>query len=282
MLLGGHAHQVEGVVGAAALPRGAGEVGGDGLAQPGVRVGGHESDPGQAAGDEVGEELVPRGAGFRGGHPHAEDFAVAVAVDAGSQQHHGIDDAAAFADLHRQRVGGHEREGAGRAEGPVAEVLDELVEVGGHPGDLGLRQRVDPQRLDELVHAAGADAGEVAVRDHGDQRGLGSFAALEEPLGEVGALAELGDRDLDGADPGVQVTVAVAVALARAPRCRAAPLGADDGVGIGRQERVDDRLQQRAHQIGAGFGQGFAEQAGRVDNVWCGHRDDSVREICGR
>ena len=100
----------------------------------------------------------------------------------------------------------------------MAELLDVLVELGGHPRDLRLRQRVDAEGLDQLVHPPGGDAGEVAVRDHGDQRGLGPLAALEQPLGEVGALAQLRDRDVDRADPGVQVAVPVAVALRGATR----------------------------------------------------------------
>jgi len=68
--------------------------------------------------------------------------------------------------------------------------------------------------------------------------------------------------------------VPVAVALGGAAGAGPAVFGADDGVGIGGQELVDDRLQQRAHQIGGCLGEGFAEQAGRVDNVGCGHRDD--------
>ena len=176
---------------------------------------GHQADTGQAAGDEVGEELVPRCPGFSGGYADAEDFAVAVAVDSGGQQRHRVDDPAAFADLHGQRVGGDERERARVGEGAVAEVLDDRVQISGHPRHLGLRESVDPQRLHQLVHPPGADAGEVTVRDDGDQRGLRTLATLEEPLGEVGARAELGDRDIDRADPSVQVTVPVAVALRR-------------------------------------------------------------------
>ncbi|GAA5210772.1 hypothetical protein GCM10025774_29090 [Microbacterium kyungheense] len=100
----------------------------------------------------------------------------------------------------RQGVGGDERERAGVTERTVPELFDGLVEVRRHPRHLGLGQRMDPEGLDELVHAPGGDAGEVAVRDHSDQRGLGPFAALEQPFREVGPLAELRDRDIDGAD----------------------------------------------------------------------------------
>jgi len=157
-----------------------------------------------------------------------------------------------------------------------------LVELGGHSRDLRLRQRVDAEGLDQLVHPPRGHPGEVAVGDHGDQRGLCALAALEQPFGEVGALAEFGDRHIDRADPGVEVAVAVAVALRCPARGGAAVLGADHGVGVRGQQGVDHRLQQRAHQIRRRLGEGFTEQACRVDNVRSGHRDDSVRECCER
>jgi hypothetical protein len=129
-------------VGAAPLPGRAGQVRRDRLDQPGVGVGGDQADPGQAAGDEVGEELVPRRHRFRlVATRRPEDLAVPVAVDPGGDQHDGVDHPAAFADLHRQRVRGHERERARLVQGAVAELLDVLVELGGHPGDLRLRRR---------------------------------------------------------------------------------------------------------------------------------------------
>ena len=57
--------------------------------------------------------------------------------------------------------------------------FDLLVELGGHPGDLGLGQGVDAQSLDQLVHPSGRDPGEVAVSDHGDQRRLRSLPAFK-------------------------------------------------------------------------------------------------------
>jgi len=43
---------------------------------------------------------------------------------------------------------------------------------------------MDPEGLDQLVHPPRRDAGEVVVRDDGDQRGLRAFAALQQPLRE--------------------------------------------------------------------------------------------------
>ncbi len=232
----GHAHEVRGVVGAAALPGGSGQVRCDRFDQALVGVTGDQTDTGQAAGDEVGEELVPRRPGLTRGHAHAEDLAVSVAVDAGGQQDHRVDHSAALSDLHGERVSSDEGERARSIEGAVAELLDVLIQLGGHPGDLRLRQGVDSQGLDQLVHPPGADAGEIAVGHHRDQRGLRALAALQEPLGEVGALPQLRDRHVDGADPGVQRAAAVAVALRRAARRGLPVLGAHDGVGIRGQQ----------------------------------------------
>src|SRR5699024_5522199 len=198
------------------------------------------------------------------------------------QQDDGIDHAPTLTDLHRQRVGRDECEGPGLVQGAVAELLDVLVQRLRHPADLRLRERVDAQGLHQLVHAAGGDTGEVAVRDDRDQRGFGAFAPLEQPLGKVGARAELGDRDVDRADPCVEVAMAVAVALRRTTSAGPPVLRAGNSVRVRGEQGVDHVLQQAAHQIRRRRGQGFTEQAGRVDNVRCGHRDDSVRGFCGR
>lgn len=58
-----------------------------------------------------------------------------------------------FTDFHRERVGHDERERPSLVERAVTELLDVLVEVGRHAGDLGLTQRVDPERLDELAYS---------------------------------------------------------------------------------------------------------------------------------
>ena len=126
----------------------------------------------------------------------------------------------------------------------MAELLDLLVEVGRHARDLRLRQRVDAQRLDELVHPARRDAREIAIRDDRDQRRLRSFAALEQPLRKVRPGPQLRDLHVDRADPSIQRALPVAVALRRPVRRRTSVLSTDDSIGIGRQQGVDHRLQQ--------------------------------------
>ena len=85
----------------------------------------------------IGPDLLPDRAGQvrRGGlarrDPQAKHLTATVGVHPGSNQHDGVDDAAALADLHRQRVGGDERERASVAERAVAELLNVLVELRG-------------------------------------------------------------------------------------------------------------------------------------------------------
>lgn len=55
-------------------------------------------DAAQALGEEVGEELVARSPGLGGRHT-IQHLPAPVVVDAGGQQHDGVDDAAALADL---------------------------------------------------------------------------------------------------------------------------------------------------------------------------------------
>jgi hypothetical protein len=74
--------------------------------------------------------------GLTGGCLDTEDLAVPVGVDPGGNEHGDVADPATLADLHRQRVRGHERVGAGvQRSGP--EVRDVAVEVTGHHADLG-------------------------------------------------------------------------------------------------------------------------------------------------
>ncbi len=98
---------------------------------------------------------------------------MAVAVDPRGDEHHGVDHPAALADLHAQRVGGHERERTRLVQGPVPEGLDLLVQIGGHPAHLGLRQGVDAQGLDQL--------GGTSRCDHREARSGGAIRRVETP-----------------------------------------------------------------------------------------------------
>ena len=157
-----------------------------------------------------------------------------------------------------------------------------LVELGSHPRHLRFRQGVNAEGLHQLVHPPSGNPGEVAVGDHRDQSRLGTLPALQQPLGEVGALTQFRDCDIDRASPSVEVAVAVAVAVRKAVRARLPPFGADHSVGVSGQQGVDHGLQQMPHQIGRRVTEGFTEHRCRVDNVGSGHRVDAFREGCRR
>jgi hypothetical protein len=242
-----------------------------------VRIGGDQLDPGQAAGDQVAEEPQPAGAVLAAGDVQAEDLPVSVGVDTGGHQGVHADDPAALADLEHQRVSGHEGERTGVDQRAGAELLHVRVEILRHLRDLGLGQRGDPQALDQLVHPARADSQQVAGRHHRGERPLGPLASLEQPLREVRPLAELGDLQVQGAGPGVEVTGPVAVAPVGSIRAGLPVGGAADRVGLSRHQGVDERGQQLAQQIRARLGQLFLEQTSGVDTGGDGHRGVLLR-----
>jgi hypothetical protein len=149
--LGGGGHQVRGVVGAAALPRRPGQGRSQGGDQAGVGVGGHQGDPGQAAGGQIAAERQPAGTVFGRRHVHAEDLPVAVGVHPAGDQDVHVDHPAALAHLHRQRIRRQKRVRA-LVERPAAEVGDLSVELASHHTDLGLAQPGDAELLDQLLH----------------------------------------------------------------------------------------------------------------------------------
>jgi hypothetical protein len=80
---------------------------------------------------------------------------------------------------------------------------------------LALAHPLHARGADQLVHRAGRDALDRGFLDHRRQRLLGGFPGLQEG-GEVGAAPKLRDPQLDRADAGLPVSVAVAVALHQA------------------------------------------------------------------
>ena len=93
---------------------------------------------------------------------------MAVIVDPGGVRDDGVDHAASFTRVHREGVGGDERERACIVEGAVAKVVVELVEVGGHTADLGLRQRVGAEGFHQL---GGTTRGDPRVTRGGEPCG---------------------------------------------------------------------------------------------------------------
>lgn len=82
----------------------------------------------------------------------------------------------------------------------------------------------------------------------GDERPLGRLARLEEGR-EVGALAQLGDPQVERAEPGLQRPVAVAVAPGRPPGAALVPAGADHPVHLELHQPLQHQLGHLLQEI---------------------------------
>jgi hypothetical protein len=206
---------------------------------------------------------------------------VPVEIHADRDQRVDVDDAAALADLLGQRIHPDERVRP-LVQGSVAECGHLLVKMLGHRTDLGLRQLGHAERLGELLDAAGGYAEQVSGGDHRDEGLLGPPAAFEEPVREATALTQLGDGQFDGAGAGVPLARAVAVAVVDAFVADLAVFGVAEGVGLRGHERVGERLDHRAQQIGTRRGEVVLGEGVQGHTVTCGHRADLLRDSTSR
>ncbi|OCQ85388.1 hypothetical protein A4260_11025 [Streptococcus pneumoniae] len=257
-------------MGSAALPGRCGQGGADRGHQAGVGVAGDQRDPGQAAGDQVAEERQPAGPVLGGGDLDAQDLSVALGVDAGGDQGVHPDDAACLAHLEHQGVGGEEgiRAGIERA-GPKR--LYGFVELFGHDRHLRLGKLCHTKCFDQALHPASGYSQQVAGRHHAGQCAFSSLAALQQPVREIAALAQLGDRDVDGCGTGVEITVAVAVALIGPLIAAFAVARPAQGVGFSPHQGGDERREQPAQQIRARLCELVSQKLLGVDKMRRGH-----------
>jgi hypothetical protein len=246
--LGDLGEQVAHVVGPAALPARADQRRGDGVDEAGVGVADDQRGARQASGDEAAQERQPPGAVFGGDHVEAEDLPVPVGVDPDGDHDRDVDDPAALADLLGQGVHPHIGVGPG-IEGPVAELGDGLVELGGHAGHLGLGKRLDSQGLHEPVDAPGGHTADIALGHHRDEGLLGPSAGIEEPVREVAGPPQLRDRQLDRADPRVEGPLAVAVAVVEPLRRLLTPARSSQGVDLGGHQPLGELGHHLPEQI---------------------------------
>lgn len=101
--------------------------------------------------------------------------------------------------------------------GPLAfnrageEGVHPLVDVLAQLGNLALGDARQPHGLDQIVDTPGRDACDPGLLDDGNKGLLGRLARLQERR-EIGAGPQLGDAQLQGAKPGVQRALAIAIA----------------------------------------------------------------------
>jgi hypothetical protein len=207
-----------------------------------------QRDPGQAARDQRAQERQPARPVLSRHHVQAEDLALPVGGDPDRDQSVHDHRPAALADLLGERVQPQECVGAGiQRAGP--ERLDLRVEALGHLADLRLRQRRNPQLPDELLHPPRRDPQQIAGGHYGDQGLLGAATALQQPLREVTARAQLRDRELDTPGPGVPVPQPIPVAGVH-PHLAALPVASTArGVSLGGHQRLRELLHHRPQQI---------------------------------
>jgi hypothetical protein len=102
--------------------------------------------------------------------------------------------------------------GTGVVDRPGPERIDVLIQRLADATDLGARDSVDPERLDEVINLAGRHSLDVGLDHHRMQRLLGPSAGLQKAW-EVAARGDLGDLELDRADARVPRSCPVAVAV---------------------------------------------------------------------
>src|SRR5713226_2922391 len=122
--------------------------------------------------------------------------------------------------------------------------MDLGIELFADAADLVLGDALDAERLGEVVDRPRRDAMDVGLLDHRQQRTLVPAARLQEAW-EVGALAELGDLQLQGADAGIPLPVSIAVAIGGPARRALVWLGPDEVSHFG----VHQLLREQPHAV---------------------------------
>jgi hypothetical protein len=200
-----------------------------------VRIGDGELDALQATSPQAAEERPPERLGLGLAHVQADHLPAAGFVDAVGDHQGLVADPARLADpLH---LGVQPQIRVGALQRPLPEDPDLLVQPTAQAGDLVLAQVVQAELLDQPVDLAGGDAIHIRLLDHRHHRLLGPPPGLQEG-GEVGALAQLGDGQLQAADPGVPLAGSVAVAVGGPFQAALAELGTDLGADLGLHQLV--------------------------------------------
>jgi hypothetical protein len=234
-------------VDAAALPGGTDEYLGDRLFEAEVRVRGDQADAAEAAADQLTQEGPPELQVLGRTHVQAEHLAFPAAPDAGRDEHRHRDHAPVLPDL---LEGGIQHQvGVLAVEGPAPKGVDLGVQLLADPAHLVLRDALDAERLGKGVDVAGAEAVDVGLLDHREQRLLMTPAGFQQAW-EVAARPQLGDVELDGADAGVPLPLPVAVAVGQ-PGLRAfVGAGADQLGHLGVHQLLRQQLQAVAQKLG--------------------------------
>jgi hypothetical protein len=129
-----------------------------------------------------------------------------------------------------------------------AEGMDLGVELFADPADLVLGDALDPERFGEVVDGSGRDVVDVGLLHNREQRSLVPAPRFQQAR-KAGPLPELGDLQLQGADPGVPLPVSIAVAVGRPTRRALVRLGADQVGHLGVHQLLRQQLNAVAKKV---------------------------------
>src|SRR3954451_22525181 len=166
--------------------------------------------PPQAPISQRAQEGRPERLCFRGARRDPQHLAPAIGVDPDGDYYRNGDDPARVARLQVRRA--DPQIGPGALDGAAEKGIHPLVNIRAQARDLALGDAGRAHGLDEIVNGPCRDPMNVGLLDHGRKRLLGRAARLEESRG-IGALAQLGDGEVDPACPRVPGTIPKAVSV---------------------------------------------------------------------
>ncbi len=182
-----------------------------------------------------------------------EDPALAGRRDPDRDERRHGHDLALLAGLEARGVEPEVRE-RGVRERPAAEPLDLRVEGRARPADLAPADALDPQRPDQVVDPAGADARHARLPGDREQGPLGAAARIEQGR-EARAVAHARHRQVDRPHPRVPAPLAVPVAVVP-PRLGVAdaPRHGRQPGGLGLHQGPGERPDALAEEVGVALG----------------------------
>jgi hypothetical protein len=234
-------------VNAAALPSGL-EHAVDGRPEATVCVADHQLGAVEPTGFQAAQKVHPEG--FRLGRPKAQanDFTPTVRVSSDRYYCRHADDPAALAHLEVCRIEPHVGPFPGKRA--VQEFADAFIDVLAQLRDRAFGDARQPHRLRQFIDTAGGHAADPRLLDHGDQGLLRSLARLQE-AGEIAALPQLRNLEVQRAQTGIECALSIPVAPSRTLIGPLVLAGADQAFDIGLHDQLQHSLGNGAKKIAA-------------------------------
>jgi hypothetical protein len=126
--------------------------------------------------------------------------------------------------------------------------MDALIDVLAQLGHRGLGDAAHTHGLDQFIHAPGADASNPRLLDHRDQRFLNGLPRFQKAR-KVSAGPQLGDLEVERAEPGIEAAVAVAIAPGRPVAGSFMAASTDQAVNVGFHDDLQNTLCDCAQKI---------------------------------